>query len=329
MQRRRFVTTAALGSAAVLPSPAIAQSAPEIAWRLASSFPRTVTTLNGAAEYLCTRVAAATDNRFQIRPFPADEIAPAAGVLDAVQAGTVEMGHTSFAFLADKNPALAFGTALPFGLTSRQQMAWICCGGGLELVGELLKAAGCLGIPAGNTGAQMGGWFRKEIKAPEDFKGLKIRLIGLGAAVAARMGALPQPLAANDLVAALDKGSIGAAAYGGPADDDKLGLVRAAKFYYYPGWASGNSMLWSLVNLDKWRDLPASYKAVLELACYDTCSWVQARYDSDNPPALRRLIAAGAQLRPFPREVAQAAYKASFELYAEARLEDPGVQDAV
>jgi TRAP-type mannitol/chloroaromatic compound transport system substrate-binding protein len=326
MDRRRFVASAALGAvatAAALPRPAIAQTPPELQWRLASSFPKTLATLNGGVEYLCSRVAALTDNRFQIRPSGPGELAPPLAVLDAVQAGTVEMGHTSPAYYVDKDAAFGLAAAVPFGLTSRQQMAWLRHGGGLDLVNEVLAAYGCLGIPAGNTGAQMGGWYRKEIKAPDDFKGLKIGVSGLAGAVVSALGAVPQQIAGADIAAALEKGALDAAAWTGPYDDEKLGLGKSAKVYHYPGWWAGNETLWAFINMEKWRALPALYKAALEAACYDTCGWVQARYDAENPAALRRLVTAGAQLRPFTPELLQAASKATASVLADLAGKSP------
>ena len=326
MNRRRFVASAALGGAAIgavaaaLPRPAIAQSPQTVQWRLASSFPKTLATLTGGMDYLCARVAELTDNRFQISP---GDFVPPLAVLDAVQAGTVEIGHTSLSYHVGKDPTFGFGACVPFGLTSRQQMAWLRHGGGLDLVNELLKTYGCLGLPAGNTGAQMGGWYRKEIKTPDDIKGLKIGIAGLAGNVIARMGGAPQVFAAGDLAAALEKGSITAGAWTGPYDDEKLGLNKLARIYHYPGWWAGNETLWATVNLDKWRDLPATYKAALQAACADASEWVQARYDAENPPALRRLLTNGTQLKPFSPELLQAAYKASVEVNNELAAKTP------
>ncbi|CAH2604772.1 Alpha-keto acid-binding periplasmic protein TakP [Rhodovastum atsumiense] len=323
MERRRFVTSAALGGAAlgavasVLPKPAIAQGLPEIKWRMASSFPKSLPALFGGADFLCQRVAALTDNRFQIRPFAGGEIVPPLAVLDAVQNGTVELGHSTPYYYVGKDPTFGFGSTMPFGFNERQQMAWMRQGGGLELHNELLKGYNTLGFPAGNTGAQMGGWFRKEIKTPEDLKGLKMRIAGIAGNVLAKLGGVPQQIGGSDIYPALEKGTIDATEWVGPYDDEKLGFYKVAKYYYYPGWWEGNAMIWTNVNRDKWNELPPSYQAALETASYDAYSWVLSKYDTENPLALRRLVANGAQLRPFSREILQAAYKASFEVYDE------------
>jgi TRAP-type mannitol/chloroaromatic compound transport system substrate-binding protein len=306
MDRRHFLA-AGLGAAALLPAPALAQTPPQVQWRLASSFPSALAP-NSGVEFLCARVAALTDNRFQITP--SADLAPPLGVLDATQAGTIEMGLTSLGYSVEKEPAFGFAAAVPFGLTARQQMAWLVHGG-YDLTSEVLKAHGCLGLPAGNTGAEMGGWYLKEIRSADDLKGLKIGISGLGGTVLAAMGAEPQAIAAADLAGALGKGTIAAAAWVGPYDDEKLGLNKAAKLYYCPGWWAGNEMLWAVINLDKWRDLPPTYKAALEVACWGACSLVQARYDAENPAALKRLLAAGVQVRPYPPDLLEAAAKAT------------------
>jgi TRAP-type mannitol/chloroaromatic compound transport system substrate-binding protein len=321
MQRRRFVTATTLGGAAlgaaasILPKPAIAQSMPEVKWRLASSFPKSLPTLAGGYEYFCNRVAAATDNKFHIQPFAAGEIVPPLQVLDAVQNGTIECGHTAPYYYVGKDPTFAFGSTMPFGFNSRQQQAWMIAGGGMELMNELFKDYNTIGFFAGNTGAQMGGWFRQEIKTPEDIKGLKFRIAGLAGQVIAKLGGVPQQIGGGDIYPALEKGTIDAAEWVGPFDDERLGFYKIAKFYYYPGWWEGNAQLWVIMNRDKWSELPTAYKAVLEAACAEANNWVQAKYDAENPLALRRLVANGAQLRPFSREIMQAAYKASFEIY--------------
>ena len=209
--------------------PAIAQSAPEIKWRMTSSFPKSLDTLFGAAQMLCRYVAEATDNRFQIQPFQAGELAPSLQALDAVSSGSVECAHTPTYFYTAKDPALGFGTGLPFGLNSRHQQSWWVFGGGAEIVNAVLAKLNAYAIPAGNSGTQMGGWFRKEIVTVEDLKGLKFRIGGMGGAVLARVGVVPQQIAPSDVPTALERGTIDAAEFVGPYDDEKLGLSRVAK----------------------------------------------------------------------------------------------------
>ncbi len=327
MDRRSFFSTAAAGGAALgasaLAGPAIAQTAPEIHWRMPSSFPKSLTTLYGGAELLCRRVAEITDNKFQIRPFAPGEIVPALQVLDAVQAGTVEMGHSASYYYVGKDPTFAFGSTMPFGFNTRQQQSWIFEGGGLDLLNDFLKDYGVTSLPAGNTGAQMGGWFRQELKGPDDFKGLKFRIAGLAGQVIQKLGGVPQQIGGGDIYPALEKGTIDAAEWVGPFDDEKLGFFKVAKYYYYPGWWEGNAMLWVYVNQKKWDELPPAYKAALQAACFEANMIMQAKYDADNPAALRRLVANGTQLRPFSREMMQAAYKASFEVYEEISAKNP------
>jgi TRAP-type mannitol/chloroaromatic compound transport system substrate-binding protein len=296
---------------------------PEVKWRMASSFPKSLPTLWGGAEYLSKRIAAATDNKFQIQAFAAGEIVPALQVLDAVQNGTVECGQTAPYYYVGKDPTFAFASTVPFGFNTRQQMAWMLSGGGMELTNDLLKDYNTIGFIGGNTGAQMGGWFRQEIKTPDDIKGLKFRIAGLAGQVIAKMGGVPQQIGGGDIYPALEKGTIDAAEWVGPYDDERLGFYKIAKFYYYPGWWEGNAQLWMIANQEKWAQLPASYKAVFEAASAETNSWMQAKYDAENPGALRRLVAAGTQLRPFSREIMQAAYKASFEVYDEIAAKNP------
>jgi len=318
MKRRNFLTVAGVGAASSLvAAPAIAQSSPEVKWRLTSSFPKSLDTIYGAAELISKRVAAATDNKFQIRPFAAGEIVPGLQALDAVQAGTVEMCHTANYYYVGKDPTFAFDTAVPFGLNGRQQNAWMYHGGGRELMNEFFKDYNAYGIPAGNTGAQMGGWFRKEIKTVDDLKGLKFRIGGFAGQVLTKLGVVPQQIAGGDIYPSLEKGTIDAAEWVGPYDDEKLGFNKVAQYYYYPGWWEGGPMLSVMVNLTAWESLPPSYKAILESACAEANVDMVAKYDAFNPAALRKLVAGGTQLRPFPREVMAACYKAANEVYAE------------
>ncbi|WP_341675721.1 TRAP transporter substrate-binding protein [Niveibacterium sp. SC-1] len=324
MERRSFLKSAGAGLAVgAAATPALAADLPTIKWRLASSFPKSLDTIYGAAEVVAKRVAEATGGKFQIQVFAAGEIVPGPGVCDAVKDGTVEMGHTCSYYFVGKDPTFAFDTAIPFGLNSRQQTAWMLQGGGLALMREFFREYNIYSIPTGNTGVQMGGWYRKEIKSLEDLAGLKMRIAGFAGQVMAKLGAVPQQIPGGDIYPALEKGTIDAAEWVGPYDDEKLGFNKVAKYYYYPGWWEGGPQITSYVNLKHWEALPKEYQSILESACLYAHSDMQAEYDAKNPAALKRLYAGGTQLRPFPKEVMEAAYKAAFELYEEVSGKNP------
>ena len=318
MSRRSFLIQDSGGLAAgAAAAPALAADLPAIKWRLASGFPKTVDAIFGAAETVSKHVAAATGGKFQISLFAAGEIVPTPGVLDAVKDGTVEMGHAASYWYIGKDPTLAFDTAIPFGLNSRQQNAWLMNGGGLELLREFFKDYNIYNIPCGNTGTQMGGWFRKEIKSVQDLNGLKFRCGGFAGQVLAKLGVVPQQIPGGDIYPALEKGTIDAAEWIGPYDDQKLGFNKVAKYYYYPGFWEGGPQIAMYVNQKQWASLPKEYQTILEDACLYAHAEMQARYDSKNPNALKQLVGSGTQLRPFPNEVMAAAYKAANELYEE------------
>ena len=318
MQRRSFLKKAAVGAAAgTLAAPAIAQSQPSIQWRMAASWPKSLDTLFGGCELIAKRVSDMTDGKFQIRPFAGGEIVPGLQVLDAVQAGTVEMGHTSSYYYFGKDPAFAFGTSIGFGPNARQNYAWWYFGGGAEAMAPLFKEYGCVAMPAGNTGCQMGGWFRKEVKSVADLNGLKFRIGGMAGLILAKLGVVPQMIAGSDIYPALEKGTVDGAEWVGPYDDEKLGFNKVAQYYYYPGWWEGGPMIMALVNEKKWNEMPKSYQAALTAACGEVNVWMMAKYDAQNPPALRRLVGSGTKLRPFPKAIMEASEKAAYELYGE------------
>ncbi|MHB2167915.1 TRAP transporter substrate-binding protein [Alsobacter sp. R-9] len=318
MKRRQFIKVAGAGLAAgAVASPAIAQSQPEVKWRLTSSFPKSLDTIYGAAEVFAKYVSEATDGKFQVQVFAAGEIVPGLQAADAVQNGTVECCHTASYYYVGKDPTFAFGTAVPFGLNSRQENAWMYHGGGQELLNEFYKKYNIFSLPGGNTGTQMGGWFRKEVKTPADLNGLKMRIGGLAGRVLQKLGSVPQQIAGGDIYPALEKGTIDAAEWVGPYDDEKLGFNKVAPFYYYPGWWEGGAALHFFMNQQKWAELPKAYQAIATAAAGYANVDMQAKYDARNPGALKRLVQGGAQLRPFPPEVMDACLKASNELYAE------------
>jgi TRAP-type mannitol/chloroaromatic compound transport system substrate-binding protein len=324
MKRREFLKSASIGLAAsAVAAPAVAQSTPELQWRLTASWPKSLDTLYGAPEYMAKRIAELTDNKFRIQVFAAGEIVPGLQVLDAVQNGTVEMGHTAAYYYFGKDPAFTFGTALPFGLNTRQQEAWQLHGGGMELLNELFKVYNCWGITTGNTTCQMGGWFRKEIRSLDDMRGLKFRIGGFAGRIVQKLGVVPQQLAAGDIYPALEKGAVDAAEWVGPYDDEKLGLVKVAKYYYYPGWWEGGATPHLLVNLNKWNELPKIYQALIQTCAREAGVWMTGKYDTLNPQAIKRLVSQGAELRPFPQPVMEASYSAANELYAEIARSNP------
>jgi TRAP-type mannitol/chloroaromatic compound transport system substrate-binding protein len=324
MKRRAFLKQATLGVAAsALAAPAIAQT-PTVRWRMTTSWPKSLDTIYGGVEATCQRIAQLTDNKFMIQCFAGGEIVPPLQVWDAVQNGTVECGHTLTSFYIGKNPAVAFDSGLSFGLNTRQQQAWMNSGGGLELMHNLLKKYDLLSIPCGNVGVQMGGFYRKEINTVDDLKGLKFRIGGIGGLILAKLGVIPQQIATGDIYSALERGTIDAAEFIGPYDDEKLGFHKVARYYYYPGWWEGAAQNTLLVNLKHWEALPPSLKVALEMACAENTVLTMAKYDAKNPEALRRLVAGGTQVRAFPRPVLDACFKATIETNEElaAKNED-------
>jgi TRAP-type mannitol/chloroaromatic compound transport system substrate-binding protein len=318
MKRREFLKAAGAGlTASAVAVPAIAQSMPELKWRLTASWPKSLDTLYGGCEYFAKRIAEITDNRFQIQVFAAGEIVPGLQVLDAVQNATVEMGNTALYYYWGKDPAFTFGTALPFGLNARQMNSWLRFGGGADLLNELLKNFNCTGVAAANTGAQMGGWFRKEIKSVDDLNGLKMRIGGFAGTIVSKLGLVPQQLAAGDIYPALEKGTLDACEWVGPHDDEKLGFYKVARYYYYPGWWEGCGQAHNIINLAKWNELPKSYQSAILTASGDAWEWVIGKYDYANPAALKRLLSQGVQLRAFPQDVMEACYKAALDIYAD------------
>ncbi|MFT8244048.1 TRAP transporter substrate-binding protein [Roseomonas sp. BN140053] len=326
MNRRAMLgATAAAAPVALanLATPAIAQTSPEVRWRMPSSFPKNLDILYSTPERIAARVAQLTDNRFQIRVFGAGEIVPALQVLDAVQAGTVEACHTASYYFTGKDPSFAFFTAFPFGLNARQMSAWFRYGGGNELANELFGDYNIVGFTAGDTGAQMGGWFRKEIRTVEEVRGLKFRIAGFAGEVFAKMGAVPTQVAASDIYPSLERGTLDAVEFVGPYDDEKLGLFRVAPYYYFPGFWEPGARLHAMVNTRSWAALPDTYKHAFQVACAEADQDMTARYDHNNPQALRRLIAGGAQLRPWSRPIMEAAWRAAGQVNEEAAAKNP------
>ena len=296
---------------------------PEVTWTLATSFPPSLDLLHGTAVRMAERASALTGGRFDIRVYAAGEIVPALQVMDAVEQETVQAGYTPGYFYSGKSPALAFDTAVPFGLTAAQQTAWLYHGGGLELLREVYADFGIVNFPAGNTGAQFGGWFRRPVESVSDLAGLRMRIPGMGGEVMSRLGVSVQVLSGAEIYPALERGAIDATEWVGPYDDEKLGFHEIAPYYYYPGWWEPGPNVSLLVSRSAYDALPEAYREVLDTVTREATLDELARYDAANPAALDRLVREhGVTVRPFSRELLEAAWRASGEHLEEQRARD-------
>jgi TRAP-type mannitol/chloroaromatic compound transport system substrate-binding protein len=324
MERRSFIRSTGLaGVLAAGAAPAIVHAQANIRWRLASSFPKSLDTLYGGADTFAKKVSEMTGGKFQITVHAAGELMPPFGVVDGVQNATVEMAHTAPYYFFGKDDVFALGCAIPFGLNSRQMTSWMYEGNGLKLMREFYAKYNIINFPGGNTGSQMGGWFRKEIKTVADLKGLKFRMGGFGGKVLARLGVVPQNIPGGEIYQALEKGTIDAAEWIGPYDDQKLGFNKVAPVYHYPGFWEGSTQFEFYINSKAFEGLPAEYKAIVEAAAAYAHTDVQAKYDARNPGALRALVGAKTKVLPFPRPVMEATFKEAMGLYSELSASNP------
>lgn len=299
------------------------QTRKRVRWLMASSFPSSLDTIYGASEVLAAKVNALSDGDFQVIAHQAGELVPGLQVLDAVSRGGVQVGQTAGYYYTGKNPALAFDTCVPFGLTSRQQTAWLSEGEGLDLMRAVYSDFRVRNFRSGNTGVQMGGWFNRKVSSLGDLKGLKMRIPGMGGKVMDQLGVAVQVLAGGDIYPALERGAIDATEWVGPYDDEKLGFHQVAKFYHYPGWWEPGPSLSFLVNQDAWDELPASYQAMFEAATEEASRAMQARYDAKNPAALQRLLKTDIELVEFSADLMEGAQTASRDLLAADAAADP------
>ena len=328
MDRRSFITKAGLTGVAAaattaLAAPAIAQSNPKVTWRLTSSFPKSLDTIYGGAEVFSTMLSEATDGNFEIQVFAAGELVPGLQAADATAAGTVEACHTVSYYYWGKDPVWALGAAVPFALNARGMNAWHYHGGGIDLFNEFLGTQGLVGYPGGNTGVQMGGWFRKEINTVADLQGLKMRIGGFAGKVMEKLGVVPQQIAGGDIYPSLEKGTIDAAEWVGPYDDEKLGFQKVAPYYYYPGWWEGGPTVHLMFNKEQFESLPKNYQSLVRTAAQAADANMLQKYDYLNPTAVKNLVANGAQLRPFSPEIMSACFDKSNEVYAEMMSTNP------
>ena len=324
MDRRSLIKNAGIaGVLAAGIAPAVHAQGAAIRWRLASSFPKALDTIFGGADTFAKKVSEMSGGKFTITTHAAGELMPAFGVVDGVQNGTVECAHTAPYYFFGKDETFALGCAIPFGLNSRQMTAWMYEGNGLKLMREFYAKYNIVNFPGGNTGAQMGGWFRKPINSLADFKGLKFRVGGFAGKVVERIGGVPQNIPGGEIYQALEKGTIDAAEWVGPYDDQKLGFFKVAQNYAYPGWWEGGPQLDLFVNQKAYDALSSEYKAIVEAAASYGHVDMQAKYDYRNSIALKQLVAGGAKLFPFPKDVMEAAFKESQALYSELSAKNP------
>ncbi len=323
MDRRSILKNAGIaGVLAAGAAPAVhAQAA--VHWRLASSFPKSLDTIYGAAEVFAKKVKELSGGKFEISVHAGGELMPPLGVVDGVQQGSIEMCHTVPYYYFGKNEAFAIGAAIPFGMNSRQMTSWMMHGNGRKLMNEFYAKYNIVSFAGGNTGAQMGGWFRKEIKTPADIKGLKFRIGGFAGRVIERMGGVPQNIPGGEIYQALEKGTIDAAEWVGPYDDQKLGFNKVAPYYYYPGWWEGGPEVDFFINNKALDALSAENKAIIEAASAYAHVDMQAKYDALNPTALKQLVGAKTKVVSFPKEVLQASFDASMTIYSELEAKNP------
>lgn len=331
IERRKFLKLAAMGAFGAAAMAACstgdaeldealgAEDLPELTWDMGTSWPPSLDTIFGGAQRFAERVTTLTRGRFTVNARAGGEVVPALEILQSVQSGGINIGHTASYYYVGLSPVTAFGTALPFGLTDRQQNGWLYEAGGLEMMQEVYaERFNAIQFPAGNTGVQMGGWFNKEINSVADLQGLRMRIPGFGGQVMAKLGVTVQVLAGGEIFQALQSGAVDAAEWVGPYDDTKLDFQAVTDFYYFPGWWEPGPTLEVQVNLDQWNQLPEEYQEVIRSAAAEANVWMMARYDAVNPDAFASIVDSGdVQVLPYPDDVMQAAFEASFELYDE------------
>ena len=330
MKRRDFVS--GLGLAAGVTAcgqeqadcgPATGASQETFEWNLVTSWPPGLPGLGVGVEHLAERIERATNGRLKIKVFAGGELVPALEVLDAVSRGTVQMGHDSAYYHRGKVPAAQYFTTIPFGQTVHEINAWMYYGGGLELWRELYEPFNVIPFPAGNTGVQMAGWFNKEINSVDDLKGLKMRIPGMGGEVMQRAGATQITVPASEIFTSLQTGAIDAAEWVGPYNDLSLGLHKAARYYYYPGWHETSPMLQCTVNLDAWNSLPEDIQEIVANVCQAINTDIMAEYTWGNAVALEQMKQdPNVEIRRLPDDVLELLQRLSREAMEELAAND-------
>lgn len=330
VERRQFLKLASMGALGAVALAACSSgdadvdeaaaddSLPELEWDLATSWPTSLDTIYGGATRFAERVSAMTGGKFMVSAQPGGEVVPALEILQNVETNSIDAGHTASYYYVGLDATTAFGTAMPFGLTARQQNAWLYEGGGLQLMQEFYaERFNAIQFPAGNTGVQMGGWFNVEIQSKADLEGLIMRIPGLGGQVMTELGVTVQVLPGGEIFQALQTGAIDATEWVGPYDDTTMGFHEVTQFYYHPGWWEPGPSLEVQIPLDKWNSLPEVYQEIVKSAAYEANSTMMAKYDVENPRALQENIIDNPDITilPFPDDVMEAAEEASFEIF--------------
>ncbi len=315
--RRVLARAGAFGLAGAVVGPNIARGETR-RWRMVTSWPRRLPGPGMSAERVAERVAALSGGRLQITVHAAGEVVPAFEVLDAVGSGVAEVGHTAAFYWQGKQPAAAFYTTVPFGLTPAEHVAWIYAGGGQALWDELYAPFGVKPFMGGNTGVCMGGWFRRELNSADDVKGLKIRSLGLGGEIYRRLGATPQTTSPGEMLVSMQSGLIDGAEFVGPGSDIALGLYRVASFYYAPGFNKPNGTGECIVSLKAWESLDSELKAIVQHACANEAQFALAEMERLNAEALAALTGQhGVKLRMFPQDLIAAARRQAGDVVGE------------
>lgn len=327
MKRREFLigagAGAAAGTAAGAPLAAPAVSTGKHEWKMLTAWPKNFPGAGTGAQRIADRIATMSDGRLKIRLYAAGELVPAFELFDAVREGNAECGHSASYYWLNKHKAAAFFCALPGGLTATEHNAWIYFGGGLELWHELYSQFGLIAFPAGGTGVQMGGWFRKEIGSLADMQGLKIRMPGLAAEVINRLGATAVNMPAGEIMPALQSGVIDAAEWVGPWNDLALGFYKVAPYYYGPGFHEGNSAQELMINRAAWDALPPDIQAIVRGAAEMENLGIVTEYVSNSADALRALVEKhGVKVAPLPDDVMRESFRISAEVVAEVAAID-------
>ncbi|MGF1760417.1 TRAP transporter substrate-binding protein [Photobacterium sagamiensis] len=304
-----------------------AEQAAVIEWKLVTSWPKGFPGLGVAPERFAEKIKLLSQGRLKIEVYGAGELIPSFDVFNAVSKGTAQMGHSAAFYWQKKIPAAPFFTSVPFGMTAQEMNAWLHYGGGLELWQELYAPYGVMPMAGGNTGAQMGGWFNKEIKSIADLKGLKMRLPGFGADVLKRAGGIPVSLPGGELFTALETGAIDATEWVGPYNDLAFGLHNAARYYYYPGWQEPSTTLEFLINKNAFQALPDDLKQIVEVAARAINQDMLDEYTVKNVQALDILVSEhNVVLKAFPEDVLAQLKQLTSDLMQEMSQTEPSVQ---